>query len=326
MINTKNKLYTIKDKKIIQLSEEDKEKLEEVLLKFDTVLDSDIKLLYRGDSLSNIKMKLNTEDLDNTFGKVFTLGEKSNSLFIPSNKNNSDLSRIDSVSNQVFIDIFEKISEVINTHNPSVKLQNFILNNQEFVKYFKDDNNKNDFTEKINKSSKKLFLKDYYMAFLHTEGKIVKDKSYFLSSSEELKIAEKFANSQDINNRVVFCYFINKPFLQFGIFSKNKGYLKKEIENSKLVSYTPLHENEIEFSIRGGFLPHYILYIKYYQKRKKMLILNPYIFVDEYDPEKELGEGFPVDQENFINDIRETNYNGYFEQDEEGTRQHDINE
>ncbi|QDF29802.1 hypothetical protein [Halarcobacter anaerophilus] len=326
-IGKDKQLYTIKNEKIIKLDENDLDKIKEILKKFEIELSQEnpaLKFLYRGENLEKIKSKLNSSGLDETFYKVFKLGEKPNSLFISSNKNNSnELYRVDCVNDDMFRDIFNKINKIlINESTP--KLKKFIENNKEFDEYFKDLDNIEDFIEKINLSNAKLLLKDYYMAFLHTEGNIIHDKSYFLSTSEKFDIAKKFSLNSNPDNQIVFGYFISKPFLLYGIFHKNKGYLTKLIKKCNLVSYSALHKKEEEFSIRGGFLPHYILYVKLKEKRKEKYIINPFIFVDEYNVDTNLNEGFPVDQENFIDEIRETNYNGYIEHNDGGITQNDL--
>ncbi len=330
MINIESlELYTIIDGKHIKINEHLLKKFNQVVEKINDELVEEkqtIKVLYRGDELSKVKRKLNTDTLNFTLEKIFRLGEKANSLFMTSNQNNANIFRIDNVENDVFEDIFNKINTILNAEKKSPKLCKFILNNDEFVKYFSNTRNISDFIQKIQSSNKKLFLKDYYMAFLHTEGKIIGNESYFLSTSENLKIAERFASNNGPANGLVFCYYINKPFISYGIFSKNKGYLKKEIKASNLPFYSPLHVKEEEFSVRGGLLPHYILYVKYYQGRKEKFFINPFIFVDDYNIQDDINDGFPVDQENFIKEIKETNYTGYFVETDNEMRQYTTND
>lgn len=311
-----SKLYTIIDGQFIKIEEHLLVKFNQVLQKINAELDVDkssIKILYRGDKLSKVKSKLATTELKTTLEKIFILGEKANSLFITSNRNNQNLFRIDNVENEVFDLIFTKINMLLNAENKSRKLLHFIEKNEEFVLYFSDLNNKNNFIKNLQNSNKRLFLKDYYLAFLHTVGNIIENESYFLSTSEQLSIAERFAsNNNEINNRLIFCYYINKPFISYGIYSKNKGFLNKEIQASQLVSYSPLHEKEEEFSIRGGFLPHYILYIRFYENGKEKFLINPFIFIEDYSIDTDLSDGFPVDQENFVKELQNTNYKGHF--------------
>jgi hypothetical protein len=311
-----SELYTIKNNKIEKLNTEELEKYRKLVEVFKN-LEENIKFLYRGDNFTKIKEKLNSEDILDALNKIFKLGEKANNLIMTSNIDNNGLFRIDRVDNRIFEEIFTMISEVFNRDNLPPKLKNFILSNNDFCDFFKNIDNKRTFLESLSNSDKRIFIKDYYMAFLHTVGNVINEKSYFLSTTESLNIANKFSITSDKNDGIIFCYFINKPFISHGIFAKNKGYLTKEMEkNISLPKYNPLHEKEEEFSIRGGFLPHYIFYVTFNYKRKRIILLNPYIFLDDFYVD-DLLSGFPVDQENFIEILKNTKYKGYYQENEQ---------
>lgn len=329
--------YTMINNEFMKLSGDHLNKFRYIYNKINEATEEEfanVKILFRGEKLRTVKDKLNTETYIETFTKVFTLGEKSNNLFIPQTMDNGGISNLNNFDDSIFRTIFDYICEVLNNADPTPKLKKFLDDNDNeiFVNYFSEIENKEDFIMMIKdlENNNKFYIKDYYLAFLHTEGKILGGSSYFLSTTEDLKIADRFASTpdkyynSDINDRIIFYYFINKPFIDYGIYSKNKGNLRKLIDKIPLPSYSPLHEKEKEFSIRGGLLPHYIFCIKYYEKGREKFFINPAIFLDEYFLSTGLKEGFPVDQSNFIRDLRTTKYTGFFETNGEETTQHSI--
>jgi hypothetical protein len=283
------------------------------------VTSKEIKLLHRGDALSTVKDKLNTNDLNILSSRIYTLGEKANSLFLTSTNRSRFIFRIDNVENQVFSFIFDSINSILEIKKNEIFIES--ISNIDFCNFFKNKNNRDIFIKEIKSSDKKIFIKDYYMAFLHTTSKKFEipdnvsnsefyNRTYFLSTSTEEEIAEKFARKNEDN--VVFYCYVTQPYISFGVDLNNQFCIKEEINKYNLPTYNPIFKNQYEFSIRGGLLPHYILCTKICNTDEK-IIVNPYIFSEEFI-ESKLGDGIPVNQENFIKILKETNYKGHFEE------------
>lgn len=314
------KLYTIMNDEIVKLENTQLKKFNSLLSVIrEQVSSKKIKLLHRGDALSTVKNKLNTNDLNLLFSRIYTLGEKANSLFIPSNKYCQSTFRIDNVENQVFSFIFDSINSILKIEENEVGIKR--ISNIDFCNFFNNKKNKDIFIKEIKSSDKKIFIKDYYMAFLHTTSKKFEikgnvsnsefyNKTYFLSTSTKEDIAEEFARKNKDN--VIFYCYVTQPYISFGVDLNNQYYIKEEINKYDLPTYNPIFKNQNEFSIRGGLLPHYILCTKIYNTDEK-IIVNPYIFSEEFI-ESKLGDGIPVNQENFIKILKETNYRGHFEE------------
>lgn len=310
-----SKLYTIVNDKIVKLDKRQAEKFSSLLsVVREQVTTNKIKLLHRGDSLSTVENKLNTNDQNLLFSRIYTLGEKANSLFLTSTKYSEAIFRIDNVENRVFSFIFDSINSILKIKKHEVYIERVC--DRDFCDFFENKRNKDIFIKEINHSEKKVFIKDYYMAFLHTTSKIFNvskadfyNKTYFLSTSTEESIAKIFTRNSE--NSIVFYYYVTKPYVSFGVDLNNQFYIKKEINKYNLPTYSPIFKNQNEFSIRGGLLPHYILCAKLNTKDEK-IIINPYIFSEEFT-ETKLDDGIPVDQENFIKILKKTNYKGHFE-------------
>lgn len=315
-----SKLYTIVNDKIVKLDKRQLEKFSSLLsVVREQVTSKKIKLLHRGDALSTIKNKLNTNDLNLLFSRIYTLGEKANSLFLTSTKYSEYIFRIDNVENQLFSFIFDSINSILKIKKNEVDIER--ISNMDFCNFFKNKDNKDIFIKEINRSDKKIFIKDYYMAFLHTTSKKFEipnnvsnsefyNKTYFLSTSTKEDIAEKFVRKNEDN--VVFYCYVTQPYISFGVDLNNQYYIKEEINKYNLPTYNPIFKNQNEFSIRGGLLPHYILCTKINAEDER-IIANPYIFSEEF-LESNLGDGIPINQENFIKMLKETNYKGHFEE------------
>lgn len=274
-----------------------------LLTQLDLMRLREIRTLYRGDSLKNLCEKLNVEynngnpNVKDIIDRLFMVGEKA-VRYYTDNEN----FRIEDVDEYVFNKIMEYFKSSLKAKNTNTIY--FFERNKTLNEFFSDKNNKEIFLEIIRNADRneRMFIRNYYLTLLHQLAAInYKRKSHFVSTSKDYKIAEKFANyNSDGHTIILHCW---QPI------KKERQTIKKY--NLPSYSFGP-YDYQKEFSVLGGILPHYISGLEI--KASNDFYPNPNIFRQEITNETFLN-GLEIDQRNFQNIIRMTNYKTALETD-----------
>ena len=195
-------------------------------IKFDMFINSlssstSRRIIYRGQkNLFNIN-NVDNYGIEMLSTKVFMLGEKGKAFYKTKVKNDGNIDRVFEILNtKVSANDFKST----NTKNA---ISRFHSKNLEFMKFFRDINNKTIFANTIKKIEPKQQVKviDYYLSFLHTIGMSGNSDGLFLSTSLKYKFAKKISD-----NSVIIIGWV--PYTQLGKFTimyhninKNNEYL-----------------------------------------------------------------------------------------------------
>ncbi len=110
---------------------------------------------------------------------------------------------------------------------------------------------------------------------------------------------------------MLFHYLLPKPYIDYAVYSKNKGSLRALCQRQGFPTYLPLYKDQNEISVKGALFPHFIFGVHYIENDEKYFVVNPYLFSMENELENFPYKGFPVDQTYFKDLIKTTNYNRY---------------
>lgn len=267
-------------------------------------------ILYRG---CNPEHVFQTKLFDiKEFSKILMiLGEKSHHF----ESNKYPLISIDDCTIEVCEFVFDRFHDKVcalnfSEPNSREKVKLFLKANPLINSYFSNIDNKKSFLSIVSKvdDSQKRHILDYYFSLLHTIGKSADGKSYFISTSKNIEIAERFQNDGIIvvtwvpsteRNRQIICYNdINK----FDNLIKTIGLPYYE---------TSLYKEQEEVCLKGGILPHYIVGYAYHDS----FIVNPNLLTQistSYNFGSLLKDGINTDQTNFDNELQKTKYKGGF--------------
>lgn len=258
-----------------------------------------VRFVYRGESNLHEQYNSGLENIYVLSQHIFILGEKGRIFFEEKHTR----------YNNSFEFIWDKFSRKVcnlnfNCGNTIKHVSDFLENNKEIKQYFLDESNKTNFINlKGLPEDKRIKLSDYYLALLHTIGKSGNSRSYFLSSSRNISIAEEFKN-----NGIILYGWVPKKRL------KNKTIEYKNIEEHEsfikllgLPTYNiPVYPDQKEICIKCGMLPHFILGFQHSDK----FYINP----STLKPWKEniLYDGLDIDQPLFMEKLKESNYKQSF--------------
>ena len=267
-----------------------------LLTQLDLMRRKEIRALYRGDSLKNLCEKLNVDynngasNVKDILERLFMVGEKAIRYYT-----DNETFRIEDANNFVFDKIMGYFKSSLKAKNTNTIY--FFERNKTLRNFFSDTNNKRIFLETIDRADKneRLSIRNYYLTLLHQLAAInYKRKSHFVSTSNDYKIAERFANHSSDGHRIILhCW---QPI------KRERSVIKKY----KLPSYSlGPYDYQKEFSVLGGILPHYISGLEI--KSSNDFYPNPNIFKQEITNDTFLN-GLDIDQRNFHNIIRLTNY------------------
>lgn len=308
--NTPNDIFIVEDSQKRNLTENEIAIFNQAKNILNDNLNTNIKILYRGEKKSNLMYRLNTHNQDKIFDKLFIVGEKASNYYKDNGMNNTNsdtrdyMLDINDISNNTFSYIFNAIEDNLNNNGDESN------EDSAFENYFLDENNKEFFLNKISEltDKNKLRIKDYYYAYLHTCNEIVNNFSHYTSTSLCSELAWSFTGSES-NDKIMFHFILKKPYLDFAIYSRNQGHLKTLCNSINLPIYEARYDHENEISIKGGLLPHFIFGMEYIENNEKKFIVNPYLFENDYDINNIITKGFPINEEYFEETIKTTNYN-----------------
>ena len=258
-----------------------------------------IQFIYRGESNLYEQYNSGIENISVLSQHIFILGEKGR-LFVE-----DKLKKYDNSFDFIWEQFNQKVCKLkFKCENTIKHVGDFLENSREIKQYFLDESNKTNFINyKGLPEDKRIKVSDYYLALLHTIGKSGNSRSYFLSSSRNISIAEEFKN-----NGIILYGWVPKKHL------KNKTIEHKDIEEHEsfiksigLPIYNiPVYPEQKEICLKCGLLPHYILGFQHDNK----FYINP----STLKPWKENipYNGLDIDQSLFIEKFKDSNYKQSF--------------
>jgi hypothetical protein len=291
------------------LSSSDKDKFDKFMSNLIPCHDKHI--IYRGESLANLKRQFNVDNENSLAKFIFMVGEKSKSFL-----NQSILMPFEDTSKRNFGKILTELGKVLLNSSKGSKgrvkrMTRFIDQNGSFYNAVTNCEQRDrlliTYEHLTNKAREIINL--FYLVLLHTiNSSSYKTNSKSLSTSISLNVANQF--SKDI--LLVGWYPTAGTFEHNGgiVINDNIGDNYKGIPLCK-----PVYKSQREISLRYGFLPHFI--IGFLFKNKREFYVNPTIFSLKYPLKKGylkkiVGEGLPVDQSYFDDLCRHTAYRYYF--------------
>lgn len=266
------------------------------------------RLIYRGESIDNLKEKLDIGPHEDLFQKlnyfIFRIGEKGRvyqKQYFEKLKAKSVFS-INESTERFFRYIFNKINHVV-TKSKDAEILKFKRKNIGFVDYFQNKKNLKDFTLKIQKLNKneQIQVRDYYLTFLHRVGYLgFYLNTFMLSTTVSKTVANKFTTKEDV------------VFVSWRNYGANRQ--TKLIEYNQLPRYKTLFFSwQREVSLKGGLFPQDI--IGFIQRNESIFHINPNIFKYPLLIDYMISNGIPTDQSDFEEVLSQTNYSGYFTDD-----------
>lgn len=262
-------------------------------------------LVYRGESLTNLKSKLKINPNDNAIDKlnyfIFKIGEKGRvyqkDYF--DNLKDKSLFSINETSERFYKYIFNKINHVL-SKSKDPEIFKFKKTNETFVTYFLNKKNLNHFILQISKldNANQLKIRDYYLIMLHRVGYLgFYLNTFMLSTTLSKEIAEDFTTEKDI-------MFVSWQ-------TKRTTNLKRLDKDFNLPSYKRnLFSYQKEVTFKGGLFPQDIL--GFIDRDTNIFYVNPNLFNYPHLINYIIENGIPVDQTNFEEIKAMTNYTGSF--------------
>lgn len=295
---------------------------------------SELTIVYRGEKKQRLRKQFGAKShfsQRSSFLRLFYLGQKGKFYFYHYDKRHRSrnyLRYINDISYRTFRYIFTRLDRILSmssydreprfSKTKKRTVSKFMKDNSEFTEFFLNKENLPRFVEQVEALNvkEKEQVRDYYLYLLHTFGADgISLLSFFLSSSEELKEAKKFALSRTHRERkaIVIVYFVPKPLREYGV---NLSIIQAFNENMGRWGFpvyaTDWYPKQKEVAIKGALFPHFIL--GFHDLEYNYFVVNPHIFEQ---PEHLLDcvpkDGLIINQENFEEMIRSTSYAGYVE-------------
>lgn len=179
---------------------------DEERLRFRSFLDEFVRdrgksVIYRGNAELRSQYGVGTENMYMLASYIFMLGEKGR-YFVE----NAPVFPIDAGGHDIFRYIWDRMhKKVCNVQSFSCAgtrrhVSAFLDSNDGFYDFFRNIDNKDSFLAAIAGCSneEQEFIKDYYIALLHTIGVSGCRSSYFISFSSRYEVAERFAGKDGI--------------------------------------------------------------------------------------------------------------------------------
>ena len=290
---------------------------------------SKVRIIYRGDNLSNIREKYHLSGYNWTMFNdfLFIIGEKGKAYRKEYRNKISikwKLFNIDNTTPLFFEYIFRKYNKVLKLAAKQI-ISDFNNSNPIFAEYFKNNNNKIGFITAINSldNKDKLKLRDYFLMPLHHLGaKGIFNNSFFLSTTRDINTAISFATNNSNPEGLIIVSWIPNPINNVGLTFNYLNNAVKLVNNLKLPTYLKsFYPKQNEISLKGGLLPHYIL--GYIMIKDNEFELNPNLFTTKLSCERIIQNGLEIDQTSFVDKLKKSDYECFFTVDDRGTyREH----
>lgn len=212
-----------------------------------------VRFIYRGNSNIIEQYNTDTSNMPLLASRIFCLGDKGRYFF------QNKLVDINSIFSLIWEKFHNKVCKLDFASDATIeRMKEFLKENPMLNNYFSDEHNKERF-ESLSQSSaaKANKVADYYLSILHTIGKSGIGNSYFLSSSTNYLVADKFKGDDNI---IIYGWLPRK-----GI--KNRIIKYNDVETNSIVIKSlnlptyqfPIYPEQSEICIKCGLLPHYII-------------------------------------------------------------------
>ncbi|MEA5515257.1 hypothetical protein [Nodularia sp. UHCC 0506] len=284
-------------------------------------------ILFRGQNKQTLEEVL-SGSFQNEAGKllckIFYFGEKAKHFFkYDNNAEDSYLRTVDDTSDATFHFIFDEINKILTDQNygggkREIKAKaEFKLSNTEFTNFFSNDN-KEKFINiinniKNNQETERERIRDYYLFILHNFGRHFKEKSIFVSTTEDKAEADEYAQGRkpcEPNKKsVVFLYIVPRPLYKHCINAEISQEFHQHYQKQGLPIYSREIHKQKEVAIKGTLFPQYILGL--YDLESENFIINPYIFKKNSLQNFNILQGLYINQNKFRERIKETNLKVY---------------
>lgn len=249
-----------------------------------------VRFIYRGDSNIIEQYKTDSRNLSLLAHYIFCLGDKGRYFF------QNKLVDRNSVFSLIWDKFHNKVCKLNFASDGTIeRMSDFLNKNSMFNNYFSNEHNKEHF-ESLSQLSidEANNIADYYLSILHTIGKSGNGESYFLSSSTNYLVADKFKGD---NNIIIYGWLPKKGM-------KNRIIKYTDVENYSLfvkskglpTHQTPIYPEQKEICIKCGLLPHYIIGFQHNNR----FYINPNTLKQWND--SIVYEGLDIDQKDF-NDL-----------------------
>jgi hypothetical protein len=269
-----------------------------------------IKIVYRGDKIESLFQRLNiffnpdSINYSQALERLFMVGEKGKHFYA---RNDSSFSgnkfRIEDIGGEFFTFIFDVLSKA--SKSKKKHLLDFFRRNDSFKQYFIERSNKHSFLATIENldDRKKNLIKNYYLTLLHQLAALdYKKKSMHVSTTEDRNIAIQFAGHSR-----------QSPAFLLHVWAPTTSTLRKCFKGTGLPIYQQApFKKQKEISFFAGILPQYIICFEVIGKKNKFY--NPAIQTNNITPFTFIF-GLDIDQANFENVFRQTNYSAFFSTD-----------
>ena len=264
-----------------------------------------VRFIYRGESHLNEHYNSDLENISVLSQHIFMLGEKGRFFLV------EKLTTYDNSFEFIWNQFNRKVCRLkFESKDTTKHVTDFIERDREFIQYFVDKANKDYFINlKKMPEDKRIKVSDYYLALLHTIGKSGNSRSYFLSSSKNFSIAEKFKKDRNGISDGIILYgwvprkHLNENIIEYKDIEKHESFVK----SLGLPTYNiPVYPDQKEICLKCGWLPHFILV---FQHNDKFYInpstLKPWQDNIPYD-------GIEIDQTSFMDYLNKSNYKQSF--------------
>lgn len=224
-----------------------------------------VRFIYRGDSNIFEKYEIEFGNLPLLACYIFCLGDKGRYFF------QNQLVDRNSLFSLIWEKFHSKVCKLDFASDATIeRMKEFLKENPMLNNYFSDEQNKEHF-ESLSQLSVAEANKvaDYYLFILHTIGKSGNGKSYFLSSSTNYLVADKFKGD---NNVIIYGWLPRKGMksriIKYNDVETNSLFVK----SLNLPTYkVPIYPDQNEICIKCGLLPHFIIGFQH----KNRFYINP---------------------------------------------------
>lgn len=289
------------------------------------------KFIYRGDKKDQLQLIYGIRDghFEADFPNlIFTLGAKAR-MFIGSGLPGANEIDIEEAGNNVFRLIFRMLSNLLRREFPfgTVRIATkwFRKREEAVTNFFCNRHNEHVFADIISRIAPggQIVVRDYYLALLHHISKSeYYPSSFLLSTTSNFSQAYRFAWKGENE-------YSTKPLILFGwvpnqyegiLNAPDSRILKRKIDMDTLglpVYEKSFFSNQVEVTLKGGLLPHYLLGYLHNHRKSNVFEINPALFKTDNSWD---GRELPVDQHTFYQRIQNTLFGRYFTVDLENNQ------
>ena len=256
------------------------------------------RFIFRGLNNAHLNEQYNAgvDNISVLAQHVFLIGNKGDLFFEYRYKS----PRQNNIFEFIWDNLHDKVCKTnVKTNGTREHVSQFLKNNPEFRNYFSDEKNKDAFVNKELSPEERRKVVDFYLALFHTIGKSVRgDHSYFLSSSTDRSVVDKFAGDgivlygwvpeKDVENRIISYEDVTK--------------VNEFVRSLGLPTYQKsVYSEQKEICLKCGLLPHFIIGFQHVNR----FYINPSTLKSWRD--EMVCEGMDVDQTLFGQELSSIN-------------------